>query len=120
MDRWGIVGSRTWKRSAWVRAIVEQVPYMGRIVTGDCPTGADSQALKHARWHRPDLERLSIKADWNRYGRAAGPMRNVLVAGASDVLFAFWDGKVRGSGTLDVVRKAIALDKPTVIMWERR
>lgn len=43
---------------------------------------------------------LSIKrfpADWEQYGRAAGPYRNREMAKYADVLLLIWDGKSRGS-----------------------
>lgn len=103
----------------WVCSILNDIPYIGWLVTGDCPTGADRIALVNAEKHRPDLVRQSMKADWSTHGLQAGPIRNMRVAGECEILFAFWDGKVEGSGTLDVVRKARALDKPVVIFWDR-
>ena len=39
-------------------------------------------------------------ADWNRLGRAAGPIRNEEMAEVSDALIAFWDGKSRGTKSM--------------------
>lgn len=36
-------------------------------------------------------------ADWNKYGRAAGPIRNEEMAKYGTHLLAFWDGKSRGT-----------------------
>lgn len=36
-------------------------------------------------------------ADWNRYGKAAGYIRNEEMAKNADALVAFWDGKSRGT-----------------------
>ncbi len=37
------------------------------------------------------------KADWDKHGKAAGPIRNVEMANAAHVLIAFWDGKSKGT-----------------------
>jgi hypothetical protein len=36
-------------------------------------------------------------ADWDQYGKAAGPIRNRLMAASADVLVAFWDGRSKGT-----------------------
>jgi len=55
--------------------------------------GADTLAGEYAAEN--DLEVMEFKADWNKYGRAAGPMRNqkMLVQGKPDLVIAFPGGK---------------------------
>lgn len=36
-------------------------------------------------------------ADWTTHGRAAGPIRNAVMAKYADALILVWDGKSRGS-----------------------
>lgn len=36
-------------------------------------------------------------ADWNKYGRGAGPVRNRQMSEYGDALIAIWDGKSRGT-----------------------
>lgn len=36
-------------------------------------------------------------ADWEKYGRSAGPRRNALMAEDADALLLIWDGVSRGS-----------------------
>ena len=43
---------------------------------------------------------LLYPADWERHGRAAGPIRNEEMAEVSDALIAFWDGKSRGTKSM--------------------
>lgn len=43
-------------------------------------------------------------ADWDRYGKAAGPIRNAAMARYADALIAIWDGKSRG--TLNMIEQA--------------
>lgn len=55
-------------------------------------------------------------ADWDRYGKAAGPRRNseMLAAGA-DMVVAFHRDLMRSRGTLDMVRQALAAGVPTYL-----
>lgn len=39
-------------------------------------------------------------ADWNQYGRRAGPLRNREMARYADALIAIWDGKSRGTRSM--------------------
>lgn len=39
-------------------------------------------------------------ADWDRYGKAAGYIRNEEMAKNADALVAFWDGKSRGTKSM--------------------
>lgn len=43
-------------------------------------------------------------ADWNKHGRAAGPIRNAQMAEYAQALIAVWDGVSRG--TLNMIREA--------------
>jgi len=75
------------------------------IYVGDCPTGVD----KHVRqWCKDAGEEPKVfKADWNKLGLSAGPIRNrtmmyeALVKGGF-ILIAFQGGK----GTYDCVTRA--------------
>ena len=67
------------------------------IVSGHA-SGADSLGEKFAADHNLKCE--LYPADWNRHGRAAGPIRNEEMADVSDALIAFWDGKSRGTKSM--------------------
>lgn len=66
------------------------------IVHGDCPTGADAMAQKFAEETGIATERHP--ADWNKHGRAAGPIRNKqMVDLGADIVLAFPKGKSAGT-----------------------
>lgn len=71
-----------------------------RIVSGHC-RGADILGERYAREH--GLELAVFPAEWNRYGRRAGFIRNTRMAefvseeGSEGTLIAFWDGQSRGT-----------------------
>ena len=61
-------------------------------------------ALKH------DKPYLRMPADWQTYGKSAGPIRNQRMGEFADAAVIVWDGKSRGTRNMtDVMRR---LDKP--------
>jgi hypothetical protein len=64
------------------------------IVSG-CANGADKLGEKYANFYGIPIKRFP--ADWNRYGRQAGYLRNKQMAEYADMLIAFWDGKSKGT-----------------------
>ena len=64
------------------------------IVSGHA-TGADSLGERYASENGLSVE--LHPADWQRHGRAAGPIRNEEMASVADALIAFWDGQSRGT-----------------------
>lgn len=67
--------------------------------------GADSCAARWARTGGPgEIDVEAYPADWKRYGRGAGPVRNqqMLDEGKPDLVVAF----PGGVGTADMVRRA--------------
>ena len=65
------------------------------ILSGHC-TGTDLMAERYA-WEN-GYETELYPAQWDKYGRAAGPKRNKEMIDKSDCVLAFWDGKSRGTG----------------------
>ena len=64
------------------------------IVSGGA-RGADALGERYAqeKGHKVAL----FPADWEKYGRSAGPRRNRQMAEYADALIAFWDGQSRGT-----------------------
>ena len=65
--------------------------------------GADAMGLKLAQncgWTVKEF-----RADWEQFGKAAGPVRNRLMAVEGDILFAFWDNVSRG--TKNMIKTAL-------------
>jgi hypothetical protein len=65
------------------------------LVSGSCPSGADSLGEKWAKKNNIPIKRFPAK--WNLYGKKAGPLRNGEMARYADCLLAFWDGKSAGT-----------------------
>lgn len=56
-----------------------------------------------------NFPKLIFPADWDKYGKAAGPIRNDQIAEASWFCLAFWNNK--SAGTLDCLNRFVALEK---------
>jgi len=76
------------------------------VISGGAP-GADSLGERFAAEH--GLPVTIFHADWERYGKAAGIIRNTDIIDAADIVFAFWDGK--SPGTKDSIKKAMSRAK---------
>lgn len=60
------------------------------VVHGGCPTGADLFAHEWCESHPEEVTELVYRADWEKHGKAAGPLRNQqMVAGGAALVLAF-------------------------------
>lgn len=68
--------------------------------------GADTIARRWGDRHLPRMNIIPFPAQWSRYGRGAGPIRNLqmLEQGKPDLVLAF--GGKKGTGTNHMVRIA--------------
>lgn len=64
------------------------------IVSGTA-RGADSMGERYANERGYKISRFP--ADWNKYGKSAGYVRNKEMADYADGLIAFWDGQSKGT-----------------------
>ena len=95
-----IVGSRTFEDyEAMCSFIEEKLATMGcatieAVVSGGA-WGADTLAERYAQ--ERGLQLIVFPAEWKKYGRRAGFIRNVDIIRECDVCFAFWDGESHGT-----------------------
>jgi len=90
-----IIGSR--KFSNKERFDYKLEPYKDKVtlVISGGAEGADTFASNWAKENNiPIIVHLP---DWNKYGKAAGAIRNRLIVNECDELIAFWDGKSKGT-----------------------
>jgi len=96
----GIVGSRNFNnRATMIEQIYKVLPenfttHDNFIVTGDA-RGADALARMEAI--HLGLEVIVHRANWNLYGKKAGPIRNQKIVDDSDALIAFPSKHGRGT-----------------------
>lgn len=73
------------------------------IVSGNA-RGADKLGERYAKEH--NLPVKLFPANWDKYGKRAGYLRNQEMANYSDVLIAFWDEKSKGTKhMIDIAKK---------------
>lgn len=98
--RLAIVGSRDFTNYNVLKIAISDVFYKNdafkikEIVSGGAK-GADSLGDRFAKEN--DIPIKLFLPDWDKYGKSAGFRRNQLIVGNCDVVFAFWDGKSKGT-----------------------
>lgn len=108
-----VTGGRHYRDTATIRRVLEEYHQTPppTLVHGGAP-GADSEAAYVAAY----LLEWPVEAhpaDWQRHGRAAGPIRNQQMADAgADLVLAFPGSR----GTADMVRRARAAGIPVRVI----
>jgi len=106
----GVVGSRKFPNLAavdkWVR---ENAPHFDHFVSGGAD-GPDTAALIAWREIKGTGHDTVYKADWDRYGKGAGFLRNVKIIEKGTFFGVFWTDHTHG--TLDDLGLLFASGKP--------
>lgn len=117
-----VCGSRDYDNPAAMNTIllfVKMTRGISAIIQGEA-RGADRLAKAWAIKH--NIPCLSFPADWSRYNKAAGPIRNkqMLTEGKPDLVLAFpKDGNLDATtGTKNMVNQAEAAGIETVVCGE--
>lgn len=116
-----ICGSRDWDKPAIIDTFVTGLHAMwpGLVIIQGDARGADTAAKNAAqRLHIPHQD---YPAQWDVYGKSAGPLRNqeMLDDGQPQVVFGFSDDLIipvtdgMPGGTVDMVRRASKAGLPT-------
>lgn len=99
-----IVGSRNYPHLERVWEYVQTLPPDTVIISGGA-RGVDRTAEAAAR--KRGLPVMIFAAEWGKYGKAAGMIRNEYIVAVADQIIAFYDGTSRGTAnTIDRARKA--------------
>lgn len=88
------------------------ITHVDVVVSGDA-RGADALAARWAREHNVTFKQF--RANWNLYGKRAGPMHNTEIVAASTHVIAF--PSQQGKGTQDTIRKASAANLPVHVFY---
>jgi hypothetical protein len=97
-----IAGSRNVTDLDLVAGAIEASGFpISEVVSGGAP-GVDTLAEQWAREHGIPVTRFP--AEWSRYGRRAGPIRNKEMAVYGEALIVVWDGKRAGTKSSQNIR----------------
>lgn len=116
-----VCGDRKWDDSTIVAAMLDGFGYgpeglvVGFTVISGMARGADRFA---ADWGLANGCLLAFPADWQKYGKGAGPIRNqqMLDEGKPDLVIAFHDYIDESKGTRDMVLRAKEAGIPVYIV----
>ena len=81
------------------------------IVSG-CALGADQLGIRLAQIYGLGL--YEFPANWEKYGRKAGPIRNTEMGEFADMALIFWDGESKG--TKHMISVMHRLNKPYTVI----
>lgn len=96
--------ARAMKESGWADKVTQ-------VVSGHAP-GIDEVGERYATYRAITIKRFP--AGWAAHGRAAGPIRNKLMAEYADALVALPMG--RSPGTRNMIATMRALGKPVYVL----
>ena len=105
-----VCGSRGFKNYELLKSkldtlLVNKIDSSRVVILSGCARGADICGENYAIESWLDIERFP--AQWEKYGKSAGPRRNELMLQQADAVVAFWDGKSRGTAhMIEITRKS--------------
>lgn len=106
-----IAGTRSVKDYGLVVQAVQRSGYDITEVVSGCATGVDWLGEQWARANGIPVKEMP--ADWNTYGKSAGPQRNRAMAEYADAAVIIWDGESRG--TRNMIENMVRRKKPYYI-----
>lgn len=99
-----IAGGRDCNSYDILKNAISQCGWIPIVVISGAAKGADTLGEQWAKENSIPCERFP--ADWNKYGRKAGYIRNVQMAEVAEGLIALWDGESRGTKhMIDIANK---------------
>lgn len=110
-------GDRNWTSYEIIRKELEKFPKDTEIIQG-CANGADKMSANIAKSlglkfisskdNNDIINNPGFPADWKKYGRAAGPIRNkqMLDEGKPDLVLAFHTDIKNSKGTKNMIQQA--------------
>lgn len=93
-----IAGSRTINEEHILYAAIKESGFDITEVVSGCAKGVGVLGEEYAKRHNIPIK--SFPADWNLYNKAAGPIRNRLMAEYADAAIILWDGSSKGTRNL--------------------
>ena len=111
-----IAGSRSVNRLSEVERAIHESGWSDEIleVVSGGALGADLLGERWAAARRREVTQFPVtEEEWDRYGKAAGPIRNRRMAEYADRAVIVWDGESRGSKNM--IHEMDRLGKPVSV-----
>lgn len=107
MNRILVCGDRNWSDYAKIRNVLGEYPSDSVVIHGGC-RGADVIAGFVAK--ELGMTVIVFKAEWNKYGLSAGPIRNkkMLDEGNPNIVIAFHSDIANSKGTKNMISQSRA------------
>jgi len=102
-----IAGSRTINSYRLVKEAIRDSGFEITEVVSGHAKGADAWGELYAQQNNIDL--VMFPANWNKYGKSAGAIRNQKMADYAEALIAIWDGKSKGTQRMIEIAKEKSL-----------
>ncbi|MBX3290007.1 MAG: DUF2493 domain-containing protein [Acidobacteria bacterium] len=106
-----ICGSRTINDPAMISLAIEESGINPTHIISGGARGIDRLAGEYAASN--GIKFTEYLADWDRYGKRAGFMRNYIMVGEAEAVIAVWDGK--STGTKHAIDTAKSSGKPVFV-----
>ena len=99
-----IAGSRTYNDFHTLLKAIENCPWKITKVISGRARGVDQMGERWADYK--DLPCDKYKAEWDKYGKRAGYLRNEVMADQAEALIALWDYQSKGTrNMIDIARR---------------
>ena len=109
-----VCGDRKWRHTDIIYKRLSNLPFNSIIIEGGC-SGADLQAKNAAL--ELGLEVIEFPAVWKKYGKVAGPIRNIKMLNANpNLVIAFHDDIENSRGTKHMVSETRKRNIPVEII----
>lgn len=108
-----IAGGRDIEDYDLLRRVVCDSGFVITTVISGCAKGVDTMGIKWAEEVGIPFERFP--AQWGKYGKAAGPIRNIEMSKVADALIAI--RKDGSKGTSHMIDTMLKLNKPVFVHW---
>lgn len=115
-----VTGSRDWTDRAFMWDVLNKVsPVNAVIIHGACPTGADKAADEWVAC-QPDITVERYPADWEKYGKRAGFIRNSeMVNLGADICLAFIKDDSRGASMTALLAERAGIVVRRFELWSK-
>ena len=102
--KWAVIGGRDFTDEYHAYRELDKYVMGDDTIVSGAALGADTIASGYANDHH--LKLIEYKAEWNKYGKGAGFIRNKLIIDECDEVIAFWDGSSKGTkSSIELARK---------------